>query len=288
MMRRNEPSGYSWSGADGPSMLRALREAAGLSQYEVALRLVDADLRIDQSHLHKIESGKIVRPAAKTVDCILTLGLKAPFSIRRDVLEAFGYRVPWVLPTESEIASERQLCASELTFAVWPAYMMDYAHRIWSWNRYFPRLLGNTADDPANADYLGLTVLDILLNPEVGTNRQISNAESFVPMSVAWFKTMTRPYSQETWFRDFMARANAWAGFREMWAQIPEKPPTVWAEPQVVPIEILVPGYPSPLQFRPMHMHLALDPRFSILHLVPLSLETMAICETWAADASNE
>lgn len=286
-MRSIEPSGYSWDGADGPTMLRALREASGLSQLEVAMRLVDAEFRIDQSHLYKIESGRIVRPAAKTIDAILTLGLQAPYSIRRDVLQAFGYRLPWVLPTEQEIASELRLCAGELNFANWPAYMMDYSHRIWAWNRLFPRLLGNTADDPANAGYVGLTTLDILLNPDVGTNRQIANAGSFVPLSVAWFKTMTRPYAQEAWFREFMARANAWPGFRELWAQMPEEAPVLWAEPQVVPVEIQVPGYAAPLRFRPMHLHLALDPRFSILHLVPLNLETMAICETWAADASD-
>lgn len=283
-MPTNEPSGYTWNGADGPGMLRRLREDSGLSQYELANRLIEADIKIDQAHVQKIESGRIRRPSSRTIEVILTHGLQMPFAVRRDVLRAYGYELPWTLPTDREIEFQRRVSQRELDFSVWPSYIMDLSHRIWGWNRYFPRLLGNTADDARNADYLGLTVLDILLNPEVGTNRQIANATSFVPISVAWFKTATRAHVHASWFLEFMEKAGTWPGFREMWEHIPEEAPVLWEEPPTIPVEIHVPGYDMPLRFRPMHLELPLDPRFSILHLVPLNLETMAICMSWAAE----
>jgi transcriptional regulator with XRE-family HTH domain len=275
---------YTWAAADGRAMLRALREAAGLTQMELAGRLSDAGIGTDQAHIQKIESGTIKRPTAPTLDAILTIGLHVPYRIRIDVLAAFGYRLRWELPAEEEVELELKLNADELSRTIWPSYLVDYAQRILGWNRLFPRLLGNTADDPANAGYVGVTVLDILFNPAIGTNRQIANATSFAPIIVAWTKMMTKPYRQESWFRDFMTRARTWPGFFEMWDQIPEGPDVLLVEHSAVPVEIHVPGLASPLLFRPVHAAVALDPRFGILHLIPLNVETQAVCAAWAAE----
>ena len=276
---------WDWVTAEGPAMLRALREASGLSQLEVATRLGDADLRLDQSHLHKIESGRISRPAAKTIDAILTLGLQAPYRLRKDVLEAYGYRLPLALPTKQEVEAGRRLCVQELTTAIWPAYAKDFADRIWGWNRYFPRLIGNTAEDPANDRYVGFTVADILFNPGIGTFRQIANAGEFGTRFLAGFKMVTRAYEHDAWFREFLARANTWPGFREMWDQTPEGSAVIVEEQPIIPIEVQVPGLASPLRFRPVIVNLTLDPRFQVVHVVPFNMETMAICASWAAEA---
>jgi transcriptional regulator with XRE-family HTH domain len=175
-MTERDANLYTWAVAGGRETLRSLRENAGLSQMELALRLSDAGVRVDQAHVQKIESGAIKRPTAATLDAILTAGLNVPYRVRIDVLAAFGYQLRWELPTEQDIEIERSINADELTRTIWPSYMADYAHRIWAWNRLFPRLLGTTADDPGNAAYAGLTVLDILFDPAVGTNRQIANA----------------------------------------------------------------------------------------------------------------
>jgi transcriptional regulator with XRE-family HTH domain len=269
-------------------MLRALRENAGLSQMEVALRLSDAEIRVDQAHVHKIESGAIKRPTASTLDAILTVGLNVPYRIRTDVLAAFGYRLRWDLPTDQDIETERRINEQELARTIWPAYMVDYAHRMWAWNRLFPRLLGDSPDDPRNAGYVGLTVLDILFNPAIGTNRQIANAESFAPVAMAWFKMTTKQYWQEPWFLDLMSRAKSWPGFFEMWNQIPQGPQVLLEEPPVTPVEIHVPGLALPLRFRTIHVPVAFDPRFGILHMVPLNVETQAICAAWAAEDAAE
>lgn len=283
-MPGRDASMYTWAVFGGREMLRALRETSGLSQMELALRLSDAGIRVDQAHVNKIESGAIKRPTAPILDGILTVGLKVPYRVRIDVLSAFGYRLRWELPTDQDIEFERRINAEELTRTIWPSYMVDYAHRIWGWNRLFPRLLGRTADDPGNAEYVGLTVLDILFNPAIGTNRQIANAESFGPVAMAWFKVMTKPYCQEPWFHDLMTRAKTWPGFFEIWNQIPEGPQVLLVEPPVTPVEIHVPGLASPMRFRTIHVPMAFDPRFGILHMVPLSVETQAICAAWAAE----
>lgn len=283
-MPRRDACLYTWAVADGREMLRALRETSGLSQMELALRMSDAGIRVDQAHVQKIESGTIKRPTAPTLDAILTVGLNVPYRVRIDVLAAFGYRLRWELPTDQELELELKLSTEELTLTIWPSYLVDYAQRIWGWNRLFPRLLGNTADDPANAGYVGLTVLDILFNPVVGTNRQIANAESFAPVIVAWFKVMTKQYRQEPWFHDLMTKAKTWPGFFEMWNRIPEGPQVLRVEPPVIPVDIHVPGLASPLRFRAVHAPVTLDPRFAILHMIPLSVETQAVCAAWAAE----
>ncbi|HYI25718.1 MAG TPA: helix-turn-helix transcriptional regulator [Thermomicrobiales bacterium] len=265
-------------------MLRALRETSGLSQLELALRLSDAGIRVDQAHIHRIESGAIKRPTAPTLDAILTVGLNVPYRVRIDVLAAFGYQLRWELPTDEDIEFERRYNADALNHTIWPAYMVDHAHRIWGWNRLFPRLVGNSADDPGNAGYVGLTVLDILFNPAVGTNRQIANAKSFGPVAVAWFKVMTKPYRQESWFHDLITRAKTWPGFFEIWDQIPEGPQALLVEPPVIPVEIHVPGLAAHLRFRAIQVAMPFDPRFAILHMVPLNVETQAICAAWAAE----
>ena len=283
-MTERDANLYTWAVAGGRETLRSLRENAGLSQMELALRLSDAGVRVDQAHVQKIESGAIKRPTAATLDAILTAGLNVPYRVRIDVLAAFGYQLRWELPTEQDIEIERSINADELTRTIWPSYMADYAHRIWAWNRLFPRLLGTTADDPGNAAYAGLTVLDILFDPAVGTNRQIANAESFAPVATAWYKVMTRQYREEPWFQDLMTRAKTWPGFSEIWDQIPEGPQVMLVQPPVIPVEIHVPGLASPLRFRNIHPRVGFDPRFEIVHLIPMNVETQAICAAWASE----
>lgn len=279
-------SKYTWAVAGGREMLRALREASGLSQMDLMLRLSDAGVRVDQAHIQKIESGAIKRPTASTLDAILTVGLQVPYRIRIDVLAAYGYQMRWELPTAEEIELELELNAGEITQTIWPSYLIDYAQRIWGWNRLFPRLLGSTADNPANAGFVGLTVLDILFNPAVGTYRQIANAEEFAPAIVGWFKTMTKQYWQDPWFHDFLTKARTWPGFAEIWDQVPEGPQVLLRTHTAVPVEIQVPGLAQPLLLRPVQVPVALDPRFAVLHLIPLNVETQAVCAAWAAEES--
>lgn len=278
----------TWTSEDGRNLLRTLREEAGLSQMELALRLSGADIRVDQAHIQKIESGAIKRPTLATLDAVLTVGLHVPYRVRIDVLTAFGYRPRWEQPTEREVDLERMLSSDELNQTIWPSYLLDYTQRIWGWNRLFPRLIGNTPDNPGNARYVGLTVLDILFDPEVGTTRQIANVGTFAIVMIGYYKEMTKQYRDEVWFRDVMTRAATWPGFLDLWDQIPDGPQALLVAPPVIPLDIEVPGQEAPLRFRAIHVPVVFDPRFAILHLVPMNVTTQAICAAWADEDQSE
>src|SRR5680860_1860356 len=97
-----DPAWHGRTEVAGGKLLRAIRQDAGHSLIALAGRLEDRGVRTDAAHIQRIETGQIARPTAETLDAILTHGLDAPYRTRRDVLEAFGYRLPWDLPTERE------------------------------------------------------------------------------------------------------------------------------------------------------------------------------------------
>jgi transcriptional regulator with XRE-family HTH domain len=271
----------------GGTLLRALRQDARLSLIDLAGRLDDQGVRIDSAHLQRIETGKILQPAAGTLDAILSVGLHAPYRTRRDVLETFGYRLSWALPTDQDIVDGHRLCAQELQSATWPAYLMDHGQRVWAWNRYVPRLLGLAPDDPAPARFVGLTVLDLVFNPAVGINLMIANAERFRPLFLRMFRIQTQPHADEPWFQDLLERAREWPGFEELWSEVPKDAEDVLATEPIIPIEFAVPGVDHPLRFRIALIYLSLDPRFQVVHWIPYGATTLRHCAQWA-EADDE
>jgi len=111
------------SSAGGPK-LRALRSHVGKTMAEL-----EALCGIGISHLHRIEAGRIKKPDYETLDLILE-ALNASFLNRREVLEAFGYKAPYQLPTAEEIEQAREMCAHELHDVTHPVYLMDDGHRL--------------------------------------------------------------------------------------------------------------------------------------------------------------
>lgn len=288
MARANEPRWHAGRDVAGGALLRELRQEAGLSLMELAGRLDDKGIRIDAAHLQRIEAGNIARPNADTREAILTMGLDAPYRTRRDVLDAFGYRLPWALPTEAEIEEGRRLCAHELQSATWPSYLMDHGQRLWSWNRYVPRLLGLEPDDPAPARFVGLTVLDLVFNPAAGINLMIANAEEFRPLFLRMFKIQTQPHVNEPWFLELLERARDWPGFAELWEGLPEEAEQVLATQPIIPIEFRVPGADTPLRFRVALIYLTLDPRFQVVHWIPYGATTLRHCALWAEEDGEQ
>jgi len=283
MARENELDRQGSGGA----LLRGLRQDAGLTLVELAGRLDDAGVRIDAAHLQRIETGQIVRPTADTLESILEIGLDAPYRVRRDLLDAYGYRLPWALPTPREVEEVRQLCASEVATATWPTYFMDYSLRIWSWNRYFPRLLGRAPDDPANDRFIGLTHIDLVLNPELGTSRQIANAADFAPVMLTMFKILTKQHQRDPWYLEFVARICRWPGIGELWSGLSDDADEVLPTQPVLPVEIRVPGIEPVMRFRITPITFSPDPRFQIMHLIPFGAATLRECANWAEEAGE-
>lgn len=284
MAQVTEPTWQGSVEAAGGAVLRGLRRAAGLSLIELAGRLDDNGVRIDAAHLQRIETGRIAKPTVDTLQAILTLGFEASYRTRRDVLQAFGYRLPWALPADGEIEEGRRLCTQELLCATWPAYLMDHGQRVWAWNRYVPRLLGLAPDDPAPAAFVGLTVLDLVFNPEVSTTFMIANAEHFRPLFLRMFRIQTQAHAHEPWFHDLIERARAWPGFEELWSSLPEDADEVLSTQPIIPIEFQVPGADQPLRFRLALIYLTLDPRFQVVHWIPYGAATLRHCAQWAED----
>lgn len=284
MVQGAEPMWHRGAEEDGGLLVRALRQRAGLSLIELAGRLDDKGVRIDAAHLQRIETGRIVKPTVDTLQAILTLGFEAPHRTRRDVLRAFGYRLPWALPSEPEIAEGRLLCAQELESATWPVYLMDHGQRVWAWNRYVPRLLGLAPEEPAPAAFVGLTVLDLVFNPQVSTTLLIANQEHFRPLFLHMFKIQTQPHAHEFWFHELVERARAWPGFEELWSSLPEDADEVLSTQPIIPIEFHVPGADRPLRFRIALIYLSLDPRFQVVHWIPFGAATLRHCAQWAED----
>ncbi len=266
----------------GGQQLRALRDAAGYTLLELATRITDHGGAIGAAHINRIESGRIKHPDVATLDGILTHGLDASFRRRRDVLDAFGYRLPWDLPTEREIEEGRRLSAHELRSATWPAYMMDIGQRVWAWNRYVPRLLGLEPDDPAPARFVGLTVLDLVFNPLVGTNLMIANPERFHPLFLRMFRVQTLAHAHEPWFHDLIARASSWPGFADLWAVMPTTADEALDDQPIHPVAFSVPGVAEPLQFRIILIYLSLDPRIQVVHWIPYGAAAFRHCALWA------
>src|SRR5258708_21591572 len=122
-------------GTPGGNRLKLLREDAGQTQLEVEL-----DAGLGMGYLQRVEWGKVRHPEGDTLERIVA-ALGARYTEGRDILELFGYLVDAPLPDASEVAWAIGLCQAELNTAVFPAYLLDCAHRLLAWNPVFPRLL---------------------------------------------------------------------------------------------------------------------------------------------------
>ena len=158
-MPRGRVAKHAHRPTEGGRKIRALRESAGLSQAVLA-----ADAAIGTAHLQKIEVGIIRKPDFETLSAVLS-ALSVRYTDRHDVLEAFGYKVPHDVPTQAEITWAIQHSIEELNDVTVPAYLMDDSQRLLAWNSFVPRLIGLRPDDPALAQFAGVTTIDLALNP---------------------------------------------------------------------------------------------------------------------------
>ncbi|HSH78215.1 MAG TPA: helix-turn-helix domain-containing protein [Herpetosiphonaceae bacterium] len=192
----------------GGAKIRILRERKGLSLFTLAAKAF-----VDTAHLQRIEVGDIKLPEHETLDTILT-ALKATYIDRREVLEAFGYKVPVSLPTDEEIDKARRLCAYEMNDATYPIYLIDISQRLLAWNRYVPRLIGRNPNDPTLGQYIGITLFELMFSPTSEPRLYLDNPEEFVPAWLQLVKTGIEPYHEEDWYMALIGRARSYPGFR--------------------------------------------------------------------------
>lgn len=267
----------------GGDKLRELRQAAGLSLMDLAVRLeTDLGKSFDTGHINRIETGTITKPQVETLEILLD-GLHASFRDRRDVLEAFGYKVPVSLPTAHEIEEARQLTAYELNDSTYPVMLIDYGQRLWAWNRYTPRIIGLDPDDPATIRFAGVTVFDVTFNPAFATRLLIANPEEYLPVMLEFIKAGIYCFHEEPWYKELMARVSTFPGFSTLWDSIPVDALQRYAHRSIVPIKVNVPRT-GVLHFRMSSTDFLLDPRFQIIHFTPYGARTLNACAEWAKE----
>lgn len=257
-----------------------LREAAGKTQLEVEL-----DANLGTGYLQRVESGKVQHPERDTLERILA-ALEARYTERRDILERFGYLVDAPLPTEQEITWAVNLCRAELESAVFPAYLLDCAHRLLVWNAMFPKLfhIEGVTHHP-NAD-LRVSILRVLFDERLGMTPLITNPDIFFPASIRALRSEMQLFRGEAWYNALIADLRTTCPtFEKYWTQANSKPQVHFAARPLTPIEIAAPGI-GVLQFRLMAEAFIQDRRFRVIYFLPANPVTMQQCAEWLRSTS--
>jgi transcriptional regulator with XRE-family HTH domain len=254
----------------GGMRLKALRESAGKTQLGVEL-----DSGLGVGYLQRVESGKVQNPERDTLERILK-GLGARYTEQREVLEMFGYRMDAPLPDEAEIIWAVDACHSELRSAVFPAYLLDCAHRPLAWNAFLPYLFPLAAIQtiqPAER----LSVVHLMFDPRFGVTERILNAEPFFSAQLRTFRLEMQPFLSEPWYDDLLRTLFQDELFATYWQRINREQQHNLAARPLVPLHIRdLRG--NPLQFRLLSEPFALDRRFRLIYYLPADPITMQWC----------
>jgi transcriptional regulator with XRE-family HTH domain len=256
----------------GGSRLRALREYLGKTQLEVE---IDAELGL--GYLQRIESGKVRHPERDTLERILT-ALGAQYTERRDILELFGYAVDTPLPLQPEIEWAIASCQSELATAVFPAYLLDCAHRVLAWNAFFIKLFG-----PIGLSHpYCLSVLKMLFDPRYSVTPLIANPDVFFPAQIRALRYEMRWFRSETWYEALIDEMLAECPlFRHYWLDsLAQQQSYLVAARPLVSFELNVP-HAGLLRFRLTSEPFAQDRRFRVIYYIPADALTITQCVAW-------
>jgi hypothetical protein len=260
-----------------------VREQAGRSQL-----WVEAEADLGTGYLQRVESGRVAQPGRVTVERILD-ALEARYSERRDVLELFGYVVAMPLPTPDEIAWARQSCQRELHGVPFPAYVLDCYPRLIEWNRFVPRLLGESGGGGPSAEailkgHVGQSMLAPWFDPASPVGALIAEPEILLPAFVRALRFEIEAYRSEPWLAEMLAHLQAGLPlFRDHWQRAEQEPPPISAARILVPVTFEVPGV-GRLQFRLVSEPFVRDARFRLIYYVPGDPTTMRQCAAWATD----
>jgi transcriptional regulator with XRE-family HTH domain len=266
----------SWT--PGGARLRALRERAGRTQLWVEL---EGDL--GAGYLQRVESGRVSQPERVTVERVLD-ALQAPYADRREILQLFGYAVAGRLPTDAEVAWACEASRRELGAVEFPAYVLDCAHRLIAWNRYFPRLLGVAADAPLLARLARRSLLAPWFDPTSPIGQLVADPEAFLPALIRAMRYEMRPFAAEPWYAEVLAELMARPRFRRYSELVEREAAPAGAARALVPVRLVVPEA-GMLQFRLAAEPFTRDARFRIVYHFPADPATIRQCAAWGDTA---
>ena len=255
-------------GTPGGNRLRALREYYGRTQLDVEL---DANLGI--GYLQRVESGKVQQPERETLERILA-AVEARYTERRDVLELFGYIVDAPIPNEADIRWAVGVCQSELDSAVFPAYLLDCAHRLLTWNSLVPKIFKghrlNLAEVPS------VCMPKLIFDPAYHVTPTIVNPEIFFPAQIRALRYEMQWFHDEAWYDTFIEDMRQCPEFERYWGKRETVQTHIPARP-LAPL-ILDLKEDGVWQFRLISEPFAQDRRFRVIYYLPADADTMQKC----------
>ncbi|MEO8608320.1 MAG: helix-turn-helix domain-containing protein [Chloroflexota bacterium] len=262
-------------GTSGGNRLKALREYVGRTQLDVEL-----DASLGMGYLQRVESGKVRHPERDTLERILA-ALGARYTERRDILELFGYVVDAPLPDESEIQWAIEACHNDLENAIFPAYLLDCAHRLLAWNALVPKLF--RFKEAADTIYRVPTttkrfsMLRVIFDEAYGIAPLIANPDVFFPAQIRALRYEMSHFQGAEWSAGVLDDLLTCATFARYWTQAESEPLHPVAARPLAPFEINLPNV-GLLQFRLVSEPFASDRRFRVLYYLPADPATMGWC----------
>jgi transcriptional regulator with XRE-family HTH domain len=259
----------------GGRRLRTLRAYYGQTQLDIEL---DASLGI--GYLQRLESGRVRQPERDTLDRILA-ALGARYTERRDVLELFGYIVDAPVPDADEIAWAVAACRAELDGAVFPAYLLDCAHRLLGWNTFVPDMLG--IDPQVGPGQI--SILQHIFDTAHGLAQIIANPDDFFPAQIRALRYEMQWFHDEPWYSALIEEMRRCCPtFARYWGEsngpihIPARPLT--------PMELRIKTGEC-LKFRLISEPFVQDHRFRVIYCLPADADTNQHCLDWSQQATS-
>jgi len=270
----SSPLNMKKSNTPGGNRLRTLREYYGRTQLDVEL---DANLGI--GYLQRVEAGKVQQPERDTLERILA-ALGARYTERRDILELFDYVVDTPLPTQDEMEWARKVYQHEIHDAVFPAYLLDCAHRLLSWNSVVPKLFKMDASTSRPGIGQGVSMLRVIFDPAYQVSSWIVNPEDFFPAQIRALRYEMQWFRDEPWYRALIAEMLQYSLFARYWQEAESGPTYHVAGRPLVLFQLDLPGT-GLLQFRLISEPFAQDRRFRVLYYLPAESQTLRQCLRW-------
>jgi hypothetical protein len=186
-----------------------------------------------------------------------------------------------------------------------PAYVLDCFTRLIAWNRFVPRLLGDSPSPPsplslarergsrtgaeATLDRLvGHSLLSSWCDPTSLFGALLAEPEVFLPALVRALRFEIEQYRNEPWVVEMLAQLQAeLPRFRQYWERAASSPAPISAARVLVPLRLAVPGT-GMLQFRLVAEPFVRDTRFRLIYYLPADPVTMRQCAAWASREARD
>jgi transcriptional regulator with XRE-family HTH domain len=260
------------TGTSGGNRLRALRNYYGKTQLTVEL-----EANLGTGYLQRIETGKVQQPEQDTLERILA-ALGTQYNERRELLEMFGYLVNAPIPSAAAIKWAVAACQSELDSAVFPAYLLDCAHRLLTWNNLVPKLLDlDHVRQQAQPGHVSL--LKVIFDPVYQFAPRILNQEAFFLAQIRALRYEKQRFHDESWYNTLLQDMLQCPEFERYWTTSSSTQTLFAARPlTLLQLDSKEVGI---LQFRLISESFVQDRRFRVIYYLPADAKTIQHCLQW-------